>query len=144
MPAIPSFSGVSRALSLQNCTWSLRQLRNFLAEWDEGEDGHLEMLHAERDSDYGQAACYAESDMEKSDLYSSEDDPDDIHDDGEAAAVVGVGMYVSSERPESKSGHLDELESKRDSDDGDAEQNTHQGIIETDHKASHDQPEYVS
>ena len=102
------------------------------------------MLHAERDSDDGQAACYAESDMEKSDLYSSEDDPDDIHDDGEAAAVVGVGMYVSSERPESKSGHLDELESKRDSDDGDAEQDTHQGIIETDHKASHDQPEYVS
>ena len=102
------------------------------------------MLHSERNPDDGQAACYAESYMEKCDLYSSEDYPDDIHDDGEASAVVGVGMHVSSERPEGKSGHLDELESERDSDDGDAEQDTHQGVIETDHKTSHDQPEYVS
>ena len=65
------------------------------------------MLHAERDSDDGQAAYYAESDVEQCDLYASEDDPDDIHDDGEASAVVGVGMHVSSERPECKSGHLD-------------------------------------
>ena len=102
------------------------------------------MLHAERDSDDGQAAYYAESDVEQCDLYASEDDPDDIHDDGEASAVVGVGMHVSSERPEGKSGHLDELESERDSDDGDAEQDTHQGVIETDHKTSHDQPESVT
>lgn len=102
------------------------------------------MLHAERDPDNGQAAYYAESDVEHCDFYASEDDPDDIHDDGEAASVVGVGMYVTSERPECKTGHLDELESERDSDDGDAEQDTHQGVIETDHKTSHDQPEYVS
>ena len=48
---------------------------NFLTERDKCQQSHLEMLHSERNADDGQAAENAESDMEYSYFYSSEEDP---------------------------------------------------------------------
>ena len=56
-------------------------LRYLFAEWDEGEDGHLEVLEAERDADYGKTADEAETDVEEGNLQSAEKNPDYIHYD---------------------------------------------------------------
>ena len=98
------------------------------------------MLEAEWYSYYGDAADDAEADMKKGYLQTSEDDPDYVHDNGETASVVGIGVYVTAERPECEACHLDELEAERDAYDGDAENHAHQCIIKADHKSSCDQP----
>lgn len=98
------------------------------------------MLEAERDAYDGDAADYAEGDMEECYLQSAEKDPDYVHDNGETASVVGIGVDVTAERPECEACHLEELESERDAYDGDAEKHAHQCIIKADHKSSCDQP----
>ena len=115
-------------------------LRDLFAEWYDCEDCHLEMLESERDSYDGDAADDSETDVKKGYLQTSEDDPDYVHENGETASVVGVGVYVTAERPEGEACHLEELESERDSYDGDAEKHAHQCIIKADHKSSCDQP----
>lgn len=98
------------------------------------------MLEAERDAYDGDAADDAETDVEEGNLQSTEKDPDYVHEYGETASVVGVGVYVTAERPECEACHLEELESERDSYDGDAEKHAHQCIIKADHKSSCDHP----
>ena len=49
-----------------------------------------------------------------------------------------------SERPKGKSGHLEELHSERDADDGDAEKQAHQSIVDADQNASEQQPENIA
>ena len=118
----------------------LVRLRDLFAEWDYGEDCHFEMLETERDAYDGDAADDAEADMKKGYLQTSEKDPDYVHDNGETASVVGIGVDVTAERPECEACHLEELESERDSDDGDAEEHYHECIIKADHTSSCDQP----
>ena len=115
-------------------------LHDLFTEWGKGEEGHLEELHSEWDSYDGDAADDSETDVKKGYLQTSEDDPDYVHENGETASVVGVGVYVTAERPEGEACHLEELESERDSYDGDAEKHAHQCIIKADHKSSCDQP----
>lgn len=113
---------------------------NFLTERDECQQGHLEMLYSEGNADDGQAAENAESDMEHSYFYSSEEDPDNVHQDGQTASVIGSGAYVTSEWPEGKPRHLEQLHTEWYSYDGDTEQDCHEGIIKADHQTTQDQP----
>ena len=66
------------------------------------------MLEAERDAYDGDAADYAEGDMEECYLQSAEKDPDYVHDNGETASVVGIGVDVTAERPECEACHLED------------------------------------
>lgn len=98
------------------------------------------MLYAERDAYYCQTAQKAESDVKHGYFDASEKYPDDVHQEGQASVAVNAGIFVTPERPEGQVSHLEQLESERDSDYRDAEQQSHYGIIEADHKSSHDQP----
>ena len=102
------------------------------------------MLQAERDADDGQAACYAETQMEQSDFDATEDDPDEVHYDSKTAGVIGTGHDFASEWPQRKSCYLEQLQSERDADDGDAEQQSHHSIVEAYYDASKEEPEYVT
>ena len=79
------------------------------------------MLDSERYSHDGQATEHSESYMEQRDLYSTAENPDDVHQNGQTASVIGIRMDIMSERPQCKTCHLEKLESKRNTDDADAE-----------------------
>ena len=98
------------------------------------------MLETERDADYGQAADDSEPYMQQGDFDAAEDDPDDVHCNGKTAGVVRSGGHFMSERPEGESCYLEQLQSEWNADDGDAEQKSHQGIIETYYEASQQKP----
>lgn len=112
------------------------QLRDVLAEWEECEDAHLEMLYSERYSDDGDAEGYSQAYVCKGDLDSSYQYPDDVHDDAQASCVVRAGGDVVAERPECQTCHLEQLHSERYSDDGDAERQTDYRVVQTDEEAS--------
>lgn len=95
------------------------------------------MLQAERDAYDGDAAGDTEAQMEQGNLDASEDYPDDVHDHSQTAGVIRPGDYFMSERPESNSCHLEKLQSEWNTDDGQAEQQSDNGIVETDQDASH-------
>lgn len=102
------------------------------------------MLQAERDADDGQAACYAETQMEQGNLDASAKYPDYVHDHSKTAGVIGTGHDFASEWPQRKSCYLEQLQSERDTDDGDAEQQSHHSIVEAYYDASKEEPEYVT
>lgn len=120
------------------------QLRDSFAEWEECEDTHLEMLQTERYSDDGDAECDSQADVCKGDLDSSDQYPDDIHDDGQTSGVIRTGGDVVAERPECQTCHLEQLHSERYSDDGDAEHQTYDCIVQADEEASEYSPDYVA
>ena len=72
------------------------------------------MLYAERNAYYGYAAEDPESDMQHCYFNASEYDPDDVHQDCQTSGVIRSRNYVASERPERKTGHLEELQTERD------------------------------
>ena len=102
------------------------------------------MLQAERDADDGQAACDAETQMEQGDLDPSAKYPDDVHPDSETSGIIRSGGHFMSERPECEPCYLEQLQSERDADDGDAEQQSHHSIVEAYYDASKEEPEYVT
>ena len=94
------------------------------------------MLETERDADQGDAEEYSESCMQERDFYAAEDNPDDVHQNGKDTCVVGSGSYLMTERPKSKACNLEKLHTEWDTDNGNAEKQTHQSIVKTDQKAS--------
>ena len=98
------------------------------------------MLETERYANDCDAAEGSEEYMEEGYFQSATKDPDHIHYNGEAATIIGVRLNIMSEWPKCKSSHLEQLESERDSDDGDAEDSSHKSIIKADHKSSCNQP----
>ena len=98
------------------------------------------MLESEWYADDGQAAGDTEAQMEQGDLDASEDYPDDVHDHNQTAGVIRTGDYFMTERPERQPCHLEKLQSEWNTDDGQAEQQSHNSVIETDQNASEQQP----
>lgn len=118
----------------------LQPLRYLFAERNEGQQHHLEMLESEWYADDGQAAGDTEAQMEQGNLDASEDYPDDVHDHSQTAGVIRPGDYFMTERPERQPCHLEKLQSEWNTDDGQAEQQSHNSVIETDQNASEQQP----
>ena len=102
------------------------------------------MLETERNTDDRKAQDGSHCNMEQGYLNTSYEDPDHVHDDGKAAAVICIRLNVMTERPERQSGYLDELKSERNTDDGNAEENSYKKIVQADHKAAKHKPENVS
>ena len=102
------------------------------------------MLDSKRYSHDGQAAEHSESYMEQRYLDSSAENPDNVHQNGQTASVIGIRLNVMSERPQCKTRHLEKLESERNTDDADAVKQPCDCIIKADHKSSQEQPKYVT
>ena len=102
------------------------------------------MLDSKRDAYDRDATEHSESYMEHRDLYSSAQDPDDIHQNGQTASVIGIRLNVVSKRPQCKTCHLEKLESERNTDDADAVKQPCDCVIKADYKSSQEQPKYVT
>lgn len=113
---------------------------DLLAERDQGKEGHLEVLDAERDSHNRDAAEKAERHMNRGDFYSADQYPDHIHQYEEATAVVIARPDVSSERPQGELRHLHELDSERNAHNRDAEDKSYDEVVEADQKAAQNKP----
>ena len=74
------------------------QLRDVLAEWYECKDRHLEVLDTERNAYDGAAEYDSQSYMRKCYLNATEHDPDDVHDQGKASAVIAAWRHVATKR----------------------------------------------
>ena len=61
------------------------QLNDLLAEWNESEEAHLEMLYAEWYTHNRNAEYNSQSDVSKSDFNASDHYPDDVHQNGQAS-----------------------------------------------------------
>lgn len=94
------------------------------------------MLYAEWYADDGNAECYSKYDMRKGYFYSSKHYPDDVHQDGQASCILWSGGHVMTEWPKCQTRHLEQLHSEWYADDGDAEQDAYQCIIQADEDAS--------
>ena len=130
----------SHSTLLLNVTSSAYNLRNLFAEWGQCQKGHLEVLQAERDAYDGDAEYDAEPHVQNGDFDATADNPDDVHQNRQATGVIRSRYDVVSERPESKSCHLEKLQSEWNTDDGQAEQQSHNSVIETDQNASEQHP----
>lgn len=64
------------------------QLRDVLAEWYECKERHLEVLETKWNADYGYAESDTKAHMHKRYLNTTEHDPYDIYDDGQASGVI--------------------------------------------------------
>ena len=102
------------------------------------------MLDSERYSHDGQATEHSESYMEQRYLDSSAENPDDVHQNGQTASVIGIRLNIVSERPQCNTCHLEKLESERNTDDADAVKQSDECVIKADYKSSQEQPEYVA
>ena len=78
--------------------------------------------------------------MHKGYLYAAQNNPQGIHKDGQAAAVVCVRLHLTAERPQRKASDLEKLHSERDAYDGDTEQEAYDPVIEGDDESAQDDP----
>lgn len=98
------------------------------------------MLKSERDTDDADAAAYSDAEMEKSDLDSTDQNPYYIHEYCQTSVIIWTWLHFMSERPQGECSDLDELDSERDSDDGDAQKKADNPVIQGDQKSSEDHP----
>ena len=104
----------------------------------------FEMLLSERDSDDGDAAQYSEEEVNKSYLPPPQKDPQHIHHNRKASGFTRLRFDIFSERPQSQSGQLQQLDSERNPDDGDAEQKADDDINAGNQSTSENKPKDVS
>ena len=71
---------------------------NILPERRQRQFGHFEMLISERDTDEGDVKKDTEKQMSQANPYSSEEYPQNIHNDRQTAAVSVVN-HLAAERP---------------------------------------------
>lgn len=91
---------------------------NILAEWGEGETGHLEVLFAEWDAYDSDTQEETEDDVAYPCPKTSEDKPEDIQGDADAAGrAVGITDFCT-ERPQAQQTYLEGLQCYWDAYDG--------------------------
>ena len=110
------------------------------AEREQGEEGDLEMLDAERDADDGDAADEAENEMGRGNLPPPDKDPEDVHTDAQTTCRILSLDDFRAERPEGEDAEFPKLTAERDADDGDAEKQPGQEISERDKKSAQHEP----
>ena len=120
------------------------RLDYLLAERDKGEKRHLEMLHTERYTYDRKTQEYSEGKVQHCYFHTSHKNPDNVHDDGKTASVIGIRLNVTAERPERKACQLYELKAERDTDYRDAEQKSDDKVVKADEEAAEHKPKDVS
>ena len=102
------------------------------------------MLYAERYAYYCDAEKDSQADMSNGDFDATEYYPDDVHQNRQTSGVAWTRGYLMSKRPKCKPCHLEQLHSERYAYDGQAEQQTHQCVIEADEETSKDNPKDIA
>ena len=98
------------------------------------------MLEAEWDADYCHTQYQTQGDVHKGYLYAAQNNPQGVHQDGQAAAVVSVGLHLAAERPQCEATDLEQLHAERNADDCNAEQEAYNPVIEGDDESAQDDP----
>ena len=102
------------------------------------------MLNAEWNAHDCQTENCSECQVHQGDFNSSYNNPDDVHQDREAAHLSAVAGHILSERKKGEPRHFKQLHSERYSDNADAEQYADECVIEADEESAKDKPYYVS
>ena len=114
------------------------------AERKQGGYDHLEVLHAEGDTDDGDAQDDAEEKMDQGDLPPAGQNPDDVHDGRQAAGLFRLVYDLMTEGPEGIGSELEELHAERDAYDCDAQPDAHAIVYQRYKEAVEDNPEYIA
>ena len=88
------------------------------------QSGKFEMLHPERNADDGDTQQYAEPQMRKANPYSSQKNPQHIHQYVQTASRTFSAAHLFAERPQGKTRHLHCLHTERNADDCNHHQQT--------------------
>mgnify|MGYP003291658056 FL=1 len=115
----------------------------FTAERHQRVFRNLEMLFAERDSNDRNAKDNAENHMDSGNLPPSENDPQDVECGGEAT-FRGIHDHFLAERPECQKAELEQLDSERDSDDGNTHYQSSEKIHYRGYQPSEEEPDDIS
>ena len=117
-------------------------LYNVVTERCDGQTGQFEMLHAEGDSDDGDAEDYPEKEMRQKYPYSPDEEPDDIHEEGKTTATLRDVNNLTAERPEGEHSEFQSLYPKRYSDDRDKQADTGYKVFQRDEETAEQDPEW--
>ena len=119
-------------------------LQNVVTEGGDGQAGQFEMLHAERDTDDGDAEDYPEKEMGQEYPYSPYEEPDDIHEEGKTTATLRDVYHLAAERPEGQHSEFQGLYSERYSDDRDKQADTGYKVFQCDEETAEQDPDDIS
>lgn len=117
---------------------------NFFPEGEDRADRQAEMLEPEGDSHDGDTEKKAAHQVDDGNLPPSQQDPDEVHNNGQASRFLRTVYQFMAERPEGIGAQFEELHTEGDPDDGDAHQKPHEIIDEGDEDSAEDEPEDVS
>lgn len=92
------------------------------AKRSQGKCSHFEMLSSPGNPDNRNAEQQTESQVSQANPESSQEYPENIHDDAQAAPRITIVCHRTAERPQSQEGQLQRLQAKRDAYDRDHKQ----------------------
>ena len=101
------------------------------------------MLDSPGDSYYGDKAYECAEQVDKGDFPPAQEDPYEVHHYGKAARPSGPVHQFTAERPEGICPQFEQLESERDADDGDAQQQACDVVYHGDYKTAQYEPQYI-
>ena len=117
---------------------------DFFAKGEYGIQSHFEVLQAPGNAHDGDAEEESENKVEDGDLPPSQENPDQVHHNRDAARLVGSIHQFMTEGPKGIGPQFKKLHAKGDADDGDAHQKADDIIDQGDDKAAQNKPEYVA
>ena len=82
--------------------------------------------------------------MSKGDFNTAEQDPDDVHKDGQTSGVARSRRHFPTEWPKCQARHLKQLYSERYADNGQAEKQADHSIVHAYKETSKNNPEYIA
>ena len=82
--------------------------------------------------------------MSKGDFNAAEQDPDDVHKDGQTSGVARSRRHFPTEWPKCQTRHLEQLHSERYADNGQAEKQADNSIVHAYKETSKNNPEYIT
>src|SRR5215831_14286547 len=114
-----------------------------MTERPEGEQRELQVLDRERDADDRHGQAHGQTNVADEDPQAGEDEPEDVRERAEDRDA-SLRLDVLAERQKPEAGNLEALQAEGDPDDGEAEHDSRENVLEPDDKTSaeHD-PEQV-
>lgn len=116
----------------------------FFTKGENASDGHLEVLKAPWNAHYSNAEKQPANKVDDGNLPPSQENPDEVHHDGQAARLIRAVHQLMAKRPEGVGAQLEELDAKRNADNADTHQQPYDVVYNGDKDTAEDEPEYVA
>jgi hypothetical protein len=129
----------------ENClkTCCLPLFNDPKAKGKDGESGHFQMLGGERQANDGNREQRSQKKVQKRQFQAGQQYPDDIHDDGHTTAGrLGFTDFLSEWR-QAENGQFETLDSERNANDSDTQQDSAEDIGKGDEKPAEYEPQNV-